>query len=135
MKNLAKIIGLGFFGLVGLNLNAQYKSFLKEDYNKYSMSYALADINGDSIHDVIVVDYDLNMNGKKDVRGVFIITEKKEEMGNNLVYSTRNKACMLIIDNNEDGKDDEILMDKDLDGNLDFYMGLKDVKKPKPVIL
>jgi len=41
------------------------------------MNYALADLNGDSIYDVVAVDYDLNLNGKKDVRGLFIITGKR----------------------------------------------------------
>jgi hypothetical protein len=42
---------------------------------------------------------------------------------------------MLVIDYNEDGEDDEILVDRDLDGNLDFYKNLKDIRKPKPLIL
>jgi len=99
------------------------------------MNYALADLNGDSIYDVVAVDYDLNLNGKKDVRGLFIITGKREEPGQGVVYTTKNKAFMLVIDYNEDGEDDEILVDRDLDGNLDFYKNLKDIRKPKPLIL
>jgi hypothetical protein len=135
MKNLTKILGLSIFSLISFNLNAQYKSFVKEDYDKYLMSYALADINGDSIHDVVVIDYDLNTNGKRDVRGLFIITGKKEGDENNFIYSTKNKACMLVMDNNEDGKDDELLIDQNLDGNLDFYQNLKNIKKPKALML
>ncbi|HQC61422.1 MAG TPA: hypothetical protein PLA60_03590, partial [Candidatus Pacearchaeota archaeon] len=76
-----------------------------------------------------------NLNGKKDVRGLFIITGKREEPGQGVVYTTKNKAFMLVIDYNEDGEDDEILVDRDLDGNLDFYKNLKDIRKPKPLIL
>lgn len=135
MKNLTKILALGFLGLNSVNLNAQYKSFLKEDYDKFFLKYSLADINGDSIHDVIVIDYDLNMNGKKDTRVLYIITEKREEPENEIIYSTKNRACMLVLDNDEDGNDDEILMDKDLNGDLDFYCKVKDIKKPKPLFL
>ncbi len=135
MKNLSKILGISLFGVLSFNSHAQNKSFVKEDYHKYCMDYALADINGDSIYDVVVVDYDLNLNGKKDVRGLFIITGKREEPEQGIIYTTRNKACMLVMDNNEDGKDDEILIDKDLNGDLDFYKSLKDIRKPKAVIL
>lgn len=138
MKNLIKIMGVS--SLVALsfnsfNLNAQYKSFLKEDYEKYCMTYALADLNGDSIHDVVVVDYDLNKNGKKDVRGLFIITGKGDLRGNYLTYYTDNRACMLILDRNEDGIDDEVLADSDLNGVLDKHRFIKDVKKSKHLVL
>jgi len=137
MKNLIKLLGISAFGALSLNsfnLNAQYKSFAKEDYEKYCMTYSLIDINGDSINDAVVVDYDLNMNGKKDVRALFLITGKREEL-EGVIYTTKNKACMLVTDNNEDGEDDEILADSDLDGKLDTYRNLKDIRKPKAVIL
>ena len=135
MKNLSKILGISLLGALSFNSYAQNKSFVKEDYHQYCMNYALADLNGDSIYDVVAVDYDLNLNGKKDVRGLFIITGKREEPGQGVVYTTKNKAFMLVIDYNEDGEDDEILVDRDLDGNLDFYKNLKDIRKPKPLIL
>ncbi|HNZ51888.1 MAG TPA: hypothetical protein PLT60_01670 [Candidatus Pacearchaeota archaeon] len=135
MKNLSKILGISLLGALSFNSHAQNKSFVKEDYHQYCMNYALADLNGDSIYDVVAVDYDLNLNGKKDVRGLFIITGKREEPGQGVVYTTKNKAFMLVIDYNEDGEDDEILVDRDLDGNLDFYKNLKDIRKPKPLIL
>lgn len=135
MKNLTKILGISALISLSFNSYPQNKSFVKEDYQKYCMNYSLADMNGDSINDVVVVDYDLNLNGKKDVRGLFIITGKREEPEKEVVCITKNTACMLVMDNDEDGEDDEILVDRDLNGDLDFYRSLKDIRKPKAVIL
>lgn len=135
MKSLTKILGVSLLGMLSLNLNAQHKSFVKEDYDKYFLTYALADINDDSIPDVVVVDYDLNRNGKKDIRGFFIITGKGELTDTCITYYTKNNACMLVLDRDEDGVDDEILADSDLDDELDFYRNLKDIRKPKALIL
>lgn len=129
MKTLAKVFGLTAFGLISNNLNAQKISFIKEDYDKYVLTYALVDLNGDKIPDVVVVDYDLNSNGKRDVRGVFIITGKnnlvKEGGRGGITYYTKSKACMLIFDKDEDGKDDEAWVDTDLDGVLERHINLK----------
>lgn len=135
MKNLAKILGVSLLGALSFNSNAQNKTFVKEDYHKYCMTYALADLNEDSIYDVVVVDYDLNNNSKRDVRGLYLITGKEKLDNKDILYRTKSNACMIILDSDEDGKDDELLIDKDLNGDLDSYRNLNDIKKPKPLIL
>ncbi len=129
MKNLSKIIGTGIIGLIGLNLNAQYNSFSKRDYAEHSLSQYFGDISGDSIYDVVVIDYDLNQNSKKDTRGVFLIREKKELPNKDVLYYSDDKAFMLIFDKNEDGVDDELFIDTDLDGILDRRIVLGKNKK------
>lgn len=129
MKNLSKIIGTGIIGLIGLNLNAQYNSFSKRDYAEYSLSHYFGDISEDSINDVVVIDYDLNQNGKKDTRGVFLIKGKKELSNKDVIYYTEDNAFMLIFDKNEDGVDDELFVDTDLDGILDRRIVLGKNKK------
>lgn len=128
-KTLTKILGVAALGLMSHNLNAQNRSFIKEDYDKYVLTYAALDIDNDNIPDVIAVDYDLNSNGKRDVRGVFIITGKnnlvKEGGRGGITYYTKSKACMLIFDKDEDGKDDEAWVDTDLDGVLERHINLK----------
>lgn len=129
MKTLTKIIGASLLGIASHNLDAQEKLFIKEDYDKYCLTYALADINEDSIPDVVVVDYDLNKNNKKDVRGVFIITDKEDLSNELMVYRTRKNACMLIFDIDEDGKDDEVLIDTNLDGILNYHRSINNFNK------
>lgn len=135
MKNLAKILGASLLGVASCNLNAQEKSFVKEDYDKYCLTYAIADINDDGIPEVVVVDYDLNGNNKKDVRGLFIITGKEELPNGDMIYRTRKKACMLVFDIDEDGKDDEVLIDTNLDGILDYSKSVKNIKKSSGILL
>jgi hypothetical protein len=137
MKNLARLLGFGFLGLSALsfNSNAQNKVFLKEDYQKYYLDYYLADLNEDSIHEVIVMDYDLNRNGKRDVRSLYLITGKEELNNDKVLYRTKNNACMVILDSDEDGEDDELLIDMDLDGILDKHKFLKKIKKPSDILL
>ena len=129
MKTLVKVLGLAAFGLINNNLNAQKISFIKENYDKYVLTYSLVDINDDKIPETVVVDYDLNLNGKRDVRGLFIITGKsnlvKEEGKEGITYYTKSKACMLVFDKDEDGKDDDIFWDTDLDGILETHIKIK----------
>lgn len=119
-KTLTKILGVAALGLMSHNLNAQNRSFIKEDYDKYVLTYAALDIDNDNIPDVIAVDYDLNSNGKKDTRAFFIITAKDSTS-----YHTKHNAFMLIFDKDEDGEDDEVFCDMDLDGILESHIKIK----------
>jgi hypothetical protein len=120
MKTLAKVLVMATFGLIGYNLNAQNRSFIKEKYDKYLLSYKPVDINRDSVPDVIEVSYDLNSNGKEDTRALYIITSKDSAS-----YHAKPKAFMLIFDRDEDGEDDEVFGDSDLDGILESHVRVK----------
>jgi hypothetical protein len=129
-KTLAKIIGTVALGLMGFNLNAQNRIFLKENYDKFILGYKPVNIIGDSIPDVIQVDYDLNRDGKRDARALFIITSR-----DSINYHTEHKAFMLIFDEDEDGKDDDIFGDKDFDGILESHVKVKNVKIKREIAL
>ncbi|MFA5764410.1 MAG: hypothetical protein WC915_06395 [archaeon] len=124
MNTLARILGVATFGLIGCNLNAQDKSLndslIKENYNKEGLTYSLEDLNNDSIPDVVKIDYDSNLNGKWDIRAFHIVVSE-----DSLNYSVKFNPCMVLVDKNEDGKEDEVFTDSDLDGMLDYYTEIK----------
>jgi len=122
MNTLAKILGVATLGLIGCNLNAQDKSlsdsrnFSATDYCQYSLEQGLADIDKDSIMDVIIVNYDFNLNGTKDAQAFYTIIDEDSTR-----YVTSENPSMLILDENEDGIGDRVLLDTNSDGILEEY--------------
>jgi hypothetical protein len=116
MKTLAKFLGITALGLISQNLVAQEKYFLKGNYDKYAIDTIAVDIDSDKVADAIIIDYDFNLDGKRDAYALYKIAEKDEKS-----YYIHTMASMVVFDKDGDGKDDELFLDTDNDGILDEH--------------
>jgi len=108
------------FGVLFLNLgkNFSVKENINFNYDKYLKNAVsggwVEDANRDGIYDYLFVPYDLSGNSRRDAVGVYRILFEDSEFQ----IIDENARC-LYIDEDEDAKEEYLLIDRDNDGLLE----------------
>lgn len=90
---------------------------------EYCKKKIVLDLDGDNKYETLAASYDLNEDGKIDVIGLYKIKYVK-----NRKIVTYENAYGVVIDKNEDGTPDYVLIDNDNNNTLETKLRWNEIK-------